>query len=794
MKLRLWTLSTTLLLTLTGAIILFVLYLTSLYSYLLFHSLIELFSIVIACSAFGLVWSLRRYLQNDYLLMVGIAALFVNGLDALHMLAYPGIEVFREHNADLAAQFWLAARYLQSFSFLVAVRYIHRNLNLKFTFTGWSIITVLLAASLFSWELISVSQRGDLGVTPFEIASGIFITLILTTSILLLYRNRKAFDPTILRPLFLSLLTMVGVTFTHTPVFGLEIPGGILGHLLKILSYLFLGYAIAITGFTHPYDEIFKKIKKREEALQETKGVLEKSIEERTAELANSDHLLRMKIVEHQQAEERLRKSQEQLYITLDNILEGCQIIGFDWRYKFINKAAIKQSRQTKDELLNHTMMDRYPGIENTHLFTVMKRCMEERIPHQFENFFTFPDGATGWYELSIQPVPAGIFILSVDITNRKLAEQEIERQVQRLQALRKIDLSIIESSDLGHTLDIILEQITDLLAVDATSILIFRPDLQVLVYGAGRGFRTRAVEDTRIQLGDGIAGLAALDRRTIYVSSLADGQDSFIRKSLLTDENFVTYIAVPLMAKGDFYGVIDLFQRSHFAPDRDWLDFMEILAGQAAIAIENHQLFNGLQRAHADLLRAYDTTIEGWSHALDLRDKETVGHTLRVTELTLKLARLAGLSETELVHVKRGALLHDIGKMGIPDDILYKSTQLTNDEWVTMRKHPVYAYEMLSPIEYLRPALDIPFCHHEKWDGSGYPRGLKGAQIPLAARIFAVIDVWDALRSDRPYRQGWPRERILSYIRTQAGIHFDPDAVDLFLQVVESVPSGEIR
>ena len=178
----------------------------------------------------------------------------------------------------------------------------------------------------------------------------------------------------------------------------------------------------------------------------------------------------------------------------------------------------------------------------------------------------------------------------------------------------------------------------------------------------------------------------------------------------------------------------------------------------------------------------AYDATIEGWSRAMDLRDEETEGHTQRVTDLTLKLARLMGIRDDQLIHIRRGALLHDMGKLGIPDQILLKPGKLTDDEWVIMRKHPVYAYDMLSSIEYLRPALDIPYCHHEKWDGSGYPRGLKGEEIPLAARIFAVIDAWDALTSDRPYRKAWSREKTLAYIREQTGSHFDPQVVEVFL------------
>jgi putative nucleotidyltransferase with HDIG domain len=177
----------------------------------------------------------------------------------------------------------------------------------------------------------------------------------------------------------------------------------------------------------------------------------------------------------------------------------------------------------------------------------------------------------------------------------------------------------------------------------------------------------------------------------------------------------------------------------------------------------------------------AYDATIEGWSAALDLRDEETRGHSQRVTEMTVKLARSLGLGEEELAQVRWGALLHDIGKMGVPDGILLKPGPLTDEEWVLMKKHPTFAYEMLSPIHYLQSALDIPYCHHEKWDGTGYPRGLKGKQIPLVARIFAVVDVWDALISDRPYRKAWSEEKVREHIQAGAGTHFDPQVVKTF-------------
>ena len=184
------------------------------------------------------------------------------------------------------------------------------------------------------------------------------------------------------------------------------------------------------------------------------------------------------------------------------------------------------------------------------------------------------------------------------------------------------------------------------------------------------------------------------------------------------------------------------------------------MLCAQAAIAVDNAQLFAELERRNLELRLAYDETIEGWARALDLRDHETEGHSRRVTEMTVALCQQLGASAEQLVQVRRGALLHDIGKMGIRDAVLLKPGQLTDEEWAEMKQHPQYAVELLSPIEFLRPALDIPQYHHEKWDGSGYPLGLKGEAIPLTARVFAVVDVWDALTSDRPYREAWTRQQ----------------------------------
>jgi HAMP domain-containing protein len=210
-----------------------------------------------------------------------------------------------------------------------------------------------------------------------------------------------------------------------------------------------------------------------------------------------------------------------------------------------------------------------------------------------------------------------------------------------------------------------------------------------------------------------------------------------------------------------------------------------------AALATAFDDMAEAVERARTSLIESYDQTIEGWSRALDLRDHATEGHTLRVTEITLRLAQVMGVPAGDLTPIRRGALLHDIGKVGIPDAILFKPGPLTDDEWAVMRKHPIYAYNLLSPIDYLRPALDIPYCHHEKWDGTGYPRGLRREQIPLAARIFAVVDVWDALLSDRPYRRSWSREKVLNYLREKAGTHFDPRVVEAFLKLAAEPDCG---
>lgn len=397
-------------------------------------------------------------------------------------------------------------------------------------------------------------------------------------------------------------------------------------------------------------------------------------------------------------------------------------------------------------------------------------------------------DGEQTWLLVNAYPELDGngllrqVAVMFTDITDIKCADERIRRHLEHMTALVEIDRAINFSFDLNLSLTTLLTHVIVQLGVDAADVLLFNPASRTLEYVAGRGFHTKTIERARHVLGEGYAGSAALERRIVHIPDLKKEHDSFLQKLLLEGEDFVSYIVVPLMAKGQVMGVLEVFLRARSDLDEEWHDFLKALAAQAAIAIDNVTLFDNLQRSNNDLFRAYDATIEGWSRALELRDNETEGHTQRVAILTVKLARLFGLSDAELVQVRWGALLHDIGKMGIPDGILFKKDELTDEEWVVMKKHTVFAYEMLSPIRYLRSALDIPYAHHEKWDGTGYPLGLKGEQIPLVARIFAVVDVWDALRSDRLYRTSWSVEKVREHIRSLAGTHFDPRVVTVCL------------
>jgi PAS domain S-box-containing protein len=397
-------------------------------------------------------------------------------------------------------------------------------------------------------------------------------------------------------------------------------------------------------------------------------------------------------------------------------------------------------------------------------------------------------------FEASSKPGKDDINLISTlaemtgNAAQRAELHQRTEKQVEQLTALRQIDIAINSALNLRYTLNVIIDQIIAQLNVDAACILIYNPSSSTLDYYEGRGFKTPDIEKAHLKLEETFANhqnKLTKDEIDHWATQQNNDIPLFLKK-----EGFQGYFSMPLIAKDEIKGMLEVYTCFSLTPDREWLKFFETIAGQTAIAIDNAELFSNLQLTNRELQQAYDTTLEGWGKALELRDQETEGHTKRVTQMTIKLARAMGMDGEDINHLKRGTQLHDIGKMGVPDEILHKPSSLTEDEWVIMRRHVDYAYELLSPIDYLDKAIEVPYCHHEKWDGSGYPRGLKGEEIPLSARIFAVIDVFDALSSDRPYRDAWDKKQVIAYIKEQTGSHFDPKVVVKFMELIES---GEI-
>jgi len=494
-------------------------------------------------------------------------------------------------------------------------------------------------------------------------------------------------------------------------------------------------------------------------------------------------------ITERKQTEEKISRFSRIFEDSLNEIF----LFDIDTlKFTQVNSAGQNNLGYTMDELYELTPLDIKPEFTaKSFEYLVGPLRNNEKDQVVFETVHQRKDGSLYNVEVHLQLLrykDETLFAaIIMDITERYQAEIESKRYIRRLDALLNIDQAIMGSFDLQVTLNIILEHLITQLAVDAATVLSYQADLQTLTFTQSRGFQTPALKYTDLRLGEGYAGEVGLQRDYVFIPDLNQAEGKFQESPLFSQEGFVSYYGLPLLAKGKLVGVLEIFNRSALDPGDEWVNYLRLLAGQIAIAIDNISLFNDLQRSNIDLTLSYDATIEGWARALELKDMETEGHSRRVVDMTLVMARRLGVSGEKLGHIRRGALLHDIGKMGIPDSILQKPGKLTDDEWQIMRQHPVYAYDWLSRIQYLQPALEIPYSHHERWDGTGYPRGLAGEQIPLAARIFSIVDVWDALNSDRPYRKAWSTKKIMDHIKEESGKHFDPLVVDKFLEMLEN-------
>lgn len=384
--------------------------------------------------------------------------------------------------------------------------------------------------------------------------------------------------------------------------------------------------------------------------------------------------------------------------------------------------------------------------------------------------------------------------VTRVSKTVQKL-EQGINDHLQvrqsQLGALMGVGRAINSSLGLNRVLEEVMDTLIALMRAERGFLMLSNPNDGKLKPEISRGIDHLNLDEEILKVSQTIVTKVAASGESILTTN-AQQDPRFENQISVAAYQLRSILCAPLKIKNDLIGVIYVDNRAHAGIFRESdLVLINAFADQAAVAIDNARLFENLKRtnfqleaANMELQIAYEATLNGWVRALDLRDKETEGHTQRVTILTQKLARSMGVDDDDMVHVTRGALLHDIGKMAIPDGILLKPGQLTDDERKLIQKHPVYAYEMLSPIEFLRPAIDIPYCHHEKWDGTGYPRGLIGEDIPFAARIFPVIDVWDALTSDRPYRRGMPRDVVRQHIQADSGKHFDPRVVNAFFKL----------
>ena len=367
-------------------------------------------------------------------------------------------------------------------------------------------------------------------------------------------------------------------------------------------------------------------------------------------------------------------------------------------------------------------------------------------------------------------------------------SSSKIKKRNAQLVGLRDIDSSINAFQPLERTFQIIINQVISFLDVDAADLLLLNKKNNRLNYITGFGFQTVDPNQQYHKKDYGLPGLVVINKKKIeHINSPRNFEETQGFSKKYNIENFTHYIGLPLMIDNEVVGVLEIFNKTKLETSPEWHQFLSILSGQAEIAINHHALFNNLELANIKILESYDITIEGWSQAMDLRDHETEGHTQRVSYLTTQFAKEYDLSEEEIRNIKRGALLHDIGKLGVPDKILNKKGQLTPDEWKIMKKHPQFAYDILKHAEFLEPSLDIPYCHHEKWDGTGYPQGLKGEEIPLNARLFAFVDVFDAMTSDRPYRDAMNPLDVLEYIQEESGKHFDPSLTDRFIHLIKT-------
>ena len=504
---------------------------------------------------------------------------------------------------------------------------------------------------------------------------------------------------------------------------------------------------------------------------------------------------------EQKQAKEAIERSERRFRALVENSMEEVSLVGMDGRLIFESPSTRRPLGYPPDLFVGNTLTELFHPDDWANATNLLEQISREPSGYREAIFrLKHMDGSWRWMEgrmtnLLHDPAVGAVVINYRDITERKLAEDEIQTRAHELLMLYELSSVLAGASGLDAILELVNRRAVESVHATFARIALLEGDDFVM----RSAYPIRILDhDLLLNHRTAITAMPYCQQvmeqdEPVLLRASDEGISKEERAALLLD--FAQVVSVIPLRVHEFstnssrilgllmIGETRMEEREPFTAEK--MRLARSIGNQAAVAIDKARLFTDLRRSNFDLNLAYDATISGWSAALDLRDKETEGHSQRVTEMTLRLAKRMGFSEQELVHVRRGALLHDTGKMGVPDSILLKPDKLTGEEWEIMRMHPAYAYKMLKPISYLATALDIPYCHHEKWDGTGYPQGLKGEAIPLSARVFAIVDVYDALTSDRPYRKGWPREKTVDYIREQSGTHFDPQVVDVFLKMI---------
>lgn len=355
-----------------------------------------------------------------------------------------------------------------------------------------------------------------------------------------------------------------------------------------------------------------------------------------------------------------------------------------------------------------------------------------------------------------------------------------IKQGVDQLSSLRLIDKAIISTNDLGKILEIVLDQVHEQLLVDSASVYLVDPVSQQLYAACGRGYTMQPFQQSSV------AEITINTKRMLILDVHSNGNNNNQYLRSFINNGIAQCISVPMVAKGGVIGVLEGYYKTAVLLPPDKIEFLETIAGQTVIALEHVNLSDDYQDVSQKLSLAHEGILVGWAKALEYKDRETKGHSDRVTEMASRIGSELNFSEREMINLRWGALLHDIGKMAIPDTILFKPGPLNEQEWEIMRQHPLYAQDFLKGIDFLKEAMDIPLYHHERWNGAGYPFRLFGVEIPLAARIFAIVDVWDALSYDRPYRKAWAPDDVINYIKLNSGVLFDPDLIDMFIRLVK--------